>query len=354
MKQSDDQTLFAWEVGSDNTTDFCGPLAPSPLQFRRCGQLLPLPDFGTPAPYSMTNKGLRIELPIEQPDGWRTLPILHCTSEARYPARVTLPIQPTRYQSNQFARDHKHTGPLEFSRPGSLKQAVVKTIFLTQKPERGVISPERRLQVRNEWSRNGEKAFADPYLVPELFTTLKTDDVLETYLIPLDCRSGALIFPVQYNGTYHLILLYKILDSNQSYSLGQDGPMVRSIQFDYDVVCAILSPDSINRFVSSPFNTTKPRSQQRIYKSRLDFGGSHTGKMTYVEFDENKSLGDFQKEYAPFLHTFPRELPSNKMLKIMTTEDFNSRGQLTTVLHIDLYSDDDLKFYSPPVSPAKP
>lgn len=69
MKQSDDQTLFAWQINSgDHQTEICGPLATSPSLFRGCSDRVPVSDLGLPAPYSMTNQGLRIELPIIQND----------------------------------------------------------------------------------------------------------------------------------------------------------------------------------------------------------------------------------------------------------------------------------------------
>jgi hypothetical protein len=140
MKQSDDQTLFALELESESTRNRgCGPLSSSPTQFRNCSQLLSIPDSGTPAPYSMTNKGLRITLPIVLLNDTHHLAILHCTSEARYPARVTLPLiteHPNRQfardpnNCGQFTRDRRHIGPLGYSRPDSLLRARADTIFL--------------------------------------------------------------------------------------------------------------------------------------------------------------------------------------------------------------------------------
>ncbi|KAG9383932.1 HET domain-containing protein [Pyrenophora tritici-repentis] len=65
MKQTDDQTLFAWKIGFEAMKDdICRPLASHPSKFRGAGSLIPTRDSGLQSPFSMTNKGLRIEIPV--------------------------------------------------------------------------------------------------------------------------------------------------------------------------------------------------------------------------------------------------------------------------------------------------
>jgi hypothetical protein len=339
LKQSDDQTLFAWELGSHSTTsEFCGPLATSPSQFRGCSQLLPLPDPGIPAPYSMTNKGLGVKLPIVRLTESKYLAILPCTTRLQYPARITLPlVLASKHQTSHFARDHKHIGPLGYSHPGSLSQAHTDTIFIIQEPEPSVQTPiEWVAKLRNNWGRGGQGFYA-PYFEPELFTYMEIDDgSRKIYHLPPNCHSGAIIFRAEPNAQYHLIILYTINDN--------DPP-----GFNYNVVCAvpeqmtdIPTPTDRRFFVAardvSPFDTKKLISQQCIYETRLDLSDPsepYDGKKT--DFDTKRSIGDFQKEFTPnewLLH--PIMLPSfNSVLVKTDTEYF--RNQVTTVLSIELY-----------------
>lgn len=69
MKDSDDQTLFAWDPplseqiarGQDHV---CGLLASSPSWFKNFSDAIPIRDWQESHPYEMTNKGLRISLPV--------------------------------------------------------------------------------------------------------------------------------------------------------------------------------------------------------------------------------------------------------------------------------------------------
>jgi hypothetical protein len=61
IKDSADHSLFAWSR-NDGAAPI-GILAESPADFAMCGDIVPYPAVGTSS-YSMTNKGLRIELPI--------------------------------------------------------------------------------------------------------------------------------------------------------------------------------------------------------------------------------------------------------------------------------------------------
>ncbi|OJD12835.1 hypothetical protein AJ78_06637 [Emergomyces pasteurianus Ep9510] len=60
MKQSDDQTLFAWKISDSQT--YQGLLAKSPAAFAECGDIVrPVMSWNC-SPYSMTNLGLSIEV----------------------------------------------------------------------------------------------------------------------------------------------------------------------------------------------------------------------------------------------------------------------------------------------------
>ena len=64
LNRVDDETIFAWTMPKD--TYLSGLLAPSPLCFAECGSLGIVTWDAHRPPFSMTNKGLRIE-PLLQP-----------------------------------------------------------------------------------------------------------------------------------------------------------------------------------------------------------------------------------------------------------------------------------------------
>jgi hypothetical protein len=66
MKQSEDHTLFAWNVDimADRMTYSTGLLANSPCEFSKAGNIESITDEGLAAPYSVTNRGIQITLPL--------------------------------------------------------------------------------------------------------------------------------------------------------------------------------------------------------------------------------------------------------------------------------------------------
>jgi hypothetical protein len=79
MKYSDDQSLFAWST-SHGTQVRSGIFAPSPANFETRRPIVPIRKRTHTSPYSMTNKGLQIELPLIEIDGF-TLGLLDCQYE---------------------------------------------------------------------------------------------------------------------------------------------------------------------------------------------------------------------------------------------------------------------------------
>ena len=86
MKDSDDQSLFAWQpLSNENVVNLPinpirGPLAKSPQEFASSGDIVPLRDWAISEPYSMTNKGLRITIPLFSSDS-QYLGVLGCGYE---------------------------------------------------------------------------------------------------------------------------------------------------------------------------------------------------------------------------------------------------------------------------------
>ncbi|KAK5991278.1 Vegetative incompatibility protein HET-E-1 [Cladobotryum mycophilum] len=90
MKQSDDQSLFAWyddAIPSDNPSAlfFSGLLAVSPRKFALSGSINSYSDWEDRPPYQLTNRGLQISLPMTPvetaPNGGVFLATLHCSPD---------------------------------------------------------------------------------------------------------------------------------------------------------------------------------------------------------------------------------------------------------------------------------
>lgn len=64
MKQSDDQSLFAWIDPNAHLYSYHGLLAKSPENFAASGDVISYQDGAYRSPYSMTNMGLRIDLQV--------------------------------------------------------------------------------------------------------------------------------------------------------------------------------------------------------------------------------------------------------------------------------------------------
>jgi hypothetical protein len=92
MKQSDDQSIFAWTVKGVGDSTQHGLLADSPSAFRNSNKIGPYQDWESKPPYSMTNRGLSIELPLTRlhDDIW--VAALDCPVPPAYPDSSFLAI----------------------------------------------------------------------------------------------------------------------------------------------------------------------------------------------------------------------------------------------------------------------
>jgi hypothetical protein len=203
MKQSDDQTLFAWQLEEYTRTELCGPLATSPSQFQGSSHLVPIPDSESETPYSITNKGLRIELPIVQGTGRYGVAILQCSPLGVYHDQIALPIVCiTQQESNYYARDGRHTGPLLRVSLDFAAQAVTKTILIRQAPEPSAgwrIGVLARIQTW-QWNYYHPIYFDSSFVVSEGDTEGR-----DVYLISSRYRRGAILC-AGLDGSYVMIL----------------------------------------------------------------------------------------------------------------------------------------------------
>ncbi|KAF5984735.1 beta transducin-like protein [Fusarium bulbicola] len=150
MKRSDDQTLLAWypEAGPADS----GVLATSPAAFANCKDFIPC-DVGMPTPpFQMTNKGLRIEMPLSSDsfsDG--SFGLLQCRTKKDPTTMIAIPLasysnnlyvrmtgQPLLFLSYQYWRAWPFTSVNllpSFSFTSSIVQPPTYTVFLESIPE---------------------------------------------------------------------------------------------------------------------------------------------------------------------------------------------------------------------------
>lgn len=83
IRISDDQSLFAWTNSTKDAQLPCGLLASSPSSFANSGDVMPYSEWGSSAPFSTSNKGLRIELHLS-PHEDIYVAALNCPVPPRY------------------------------------------------------------------------------------------------------------------------------------------------------------------------------------------------------------------------------------------------------------------------------
>lgn len=106
MKQSDDQSLFAWVDTAAPSDSRHGLLAQSPALFRNSNSIVPYEDWEPRAPYSMTNRGLRIELHLALRENDIYVAAIDCPSPPDYQnsSFLALYLQKVSDGDEQYAR----------------------------------------------------------------------------------------------------------------------------------------------------------------------------------------------------------------------------------------------------------
>ncbi|KAF5571506.1 beta transducin [Fusarium phyllophilum] len=150
MKRSDDQTLLAWYLPED-APDESGVLAMSPAAFANCKDFIPC-DVGMPTPpFQITNKGLRIEMPVSS-DSFRDgrYGLLQCRRKQDPTTLIAIPLdsgrnglyvrskRPLSILSYQYWRAWSFT-PVNLLPSLSFSSSIVQppsyTVFLESIPE---------------------------------------------------------------------------------------------------------------------------------------------------------------------------------------------------------------------------
>jgi hypothetical protein len=154
LKETNDQSLIAWGFNSEQPL-IETVIAKSPKAFLGCEEIIPFPGTAGRQPYTMTNRGLRIELPImELPirthkEGLRILriAILDCQVMDDFSGFVGIALEETSEES-VFTR-HVSRAPKVYSDLSS-NEVEIQTVYLAKKlPEYKPRGPETCL-IRSE------------------------------------------------------------------------------------------------------------------------------------------------------------------------------------------------------------
>lgn len=143
MKDSDDQSLFAWQPLFDDEAaklglnPLRGPLAESPQEFAFSGNVVPLRDWALSEPYTMTNKGLRITIPLFS-TGSQYLGVLGCGYQGPEKSPLGIVLVKTTEggeSDNQFARVAlEKLRKVTLHRLNELQPTDAQTVFMRKVP----------------------------------------------------------------------------------------------------------------------------------------------------------------------------------------------------------------------------
>ncbi|MCJ1361134.1 hypothetical protein MMC16_000231 [Acarospora aff. strigata] len=104
MKHSDDQSLFAWIDPTAPADSHHGLLAKSPADFANSGNIMPYRDSEVSAPFSISNKGLRIELHLSRYEEDIYVAALDCPAPPEYEGFLGIYLKRVSTGDHQYAR----------------------------------------------------------------------------------------------------------------------------------------------------------------------------------------------------------------------------------------------------------
>ncbi|KJK63786.1 Uncharacterized alpha/beta hydrolase domain DUF2235 [Aspergillus parasiticus SU-1] len=131
MKDSDDQTLFAWENEDISESNPSGLLARSPVDFTSCSDIVPYSFSNNGTPFALTNRGIRLHLPLilvgQDPEETAML-ILECRGPSGLVGISIMPKQDGLRSDRQWIRIGKNfRRDIPFR---TLRRAVLDTIYV--------------------------------------------------------------------------------------------------------------------------------------------------------------------------------------------------------------------------------
>ncbi|KAF9891403.1 hypothetical protein FE257_004259 [Aspergillus nanangensis] len=142
MSDSDDQTLFAWNNDEVTEDQPSGLLARSPKDFRASGDIFPFKFSRESTPFALTNRGIRMQLPLIFPDHRKNTLILECRGGAGI---VGIGIMATTYklvqerQCVRISKSYRKDIPLRL-----LTGCVLDTIYILKAFSGSLVLPPRK------------------------------------------------------------------------------------------------------------------------------------------------------------------------------------------------------------------
>ena len=103
IRNSDDQSLFAWTNSTKDAKRPCGLLASSPSCFANSGDVISYSEWEASAPFSTSNKGLRIELHLSPHEGFYVA-ALNCPVPPEYGNFLGIFLKRVFTGSDQYVR----------------------------------------------------------------------------------------------------------------------------------------------------------------------------------------------------------------------------------------------------------
>lgn len=154
MKTSDDQSLFAWVNRDADPEALHGLLAPSPEAFIHSNGMLPYHDWGDPRePYTMTNRGLRIQLHLYAQKDGIFVATLDCPVPPNYADSSFLAIYLKKISTGREDKEGQHYARVKCSQFGSVvTRGKLETIFVRQDqrpPIEDGVFPQHIVQLRS-------------------------------------------------------------------------------------------------------------------------------------------------------------------------------------------------------------
>ena len=145
IKYSDDQTLFAWTDQNEAPNHHVGLLASSPTQFLKSGDFVPYSEWGPSAPFSISNKGLRIDLHLSPNEGDLYVAALYCPVPPNYDQYLGIYLKRVFTSNHQYVRARSHE-LCSIEVRGTIETVYVRNFGLNLRPQS--IYPLHALQLR--------------------------------------------------------------------------------------------------------------------------------------------------------------------------------------------------------------
>lgn len=145
MKYSDDQSIFAWKDGRAQHDSYHGLLAKHPGNFAESGNFVPYRDWEPRTPFSMSNRGLRIDLHLSPLGRDVYIAALDCPASLRYEGFLGIYLKRISAGDHQYAR----VRPTEFCQIAS--RGIIETVYVRQNvkpPDTHDIYPVHAIQLR--------------------------------------------------------------------------------------------------------------------------------------------------------------------------------------------------------------